>query len=71
MGSLGGDAVREVRRQSGVTAVEGTAWDVAWPAVFLASDESNWITGVMLPVDAGTSSTGTFAMSMLNRRRPA
>jgi NAD(P)-dependent dehydrogenase (short-subunit alcohol dehydrogenase family) len=71
MGSLGGDTVREVRRQSGLTAVEGTAWDVAWPAVFLASDESNWITGVMLPVDAGTSSTGTFAMSMLNRRRPA
>ena len=70
MGNHGGDSVREVRRLSSLTAVEGTAWDVAWPSVFLASNESDWITGVVLPVDAGTSSTGTFAMSMLNRNQP-
>lgn len=33
--------------------VEGTAWDVAWAAVFLVSDEARWITGVTLPVDGG------------------
>lgn len=33
----------------------GTAWDVAWAAVFLASDEANFITGVTLPVDGGQS----------------
>lgn len=33
----------------------GTAWDVAWAAVFLASDEARFITGVMLPVDGGQS----------------
>ena len=31
----------------------GTAWDVANAAVFLASDEANFITGVALPVDGG------------------
>jgi NAD(P)-dependent dehydrogenase (short-subunit alcohol dehydrogenase family) len=31
----------------------GTAWDVANAALFLASDEANFITGVTLPVDGG------------------
>jgi NAD(P)-dependent dehydrogenase (short-subunit alcohol dehydrogenase family) len=33
----------------------GTAWDVAWAAVFLASDEAKFVTGVALPVDGGQS----------------
>ncbi len=33
----------------------GTAWDVAHAALFLASDEANFITGVALPVDGGAS----------------
>jgi NAD(P)-dependent dehydrogenase (short-subunit alcohol dehydrogenase family) len=33
--------------------LEGDAWDVAWAAVFLASDEARWISGVTLPVDGG------------------
>jgi NAD(P)-dependent dehydrogenase (short-subunit alcohol dehydrogenase family) len=33
----------------------GTAWDVAAAAVFLASDEARFITGVCLPVDGGRS----------------
>jgi len=31
----------------------GSAWDVAYAALFLASDEAKFITGVMLPVDGG------------------
>ena len=31
----------------------GSAWDVANAAVFLASDEAAYITGVLLPVDGG------------------
>ena len=31
----------------------GDAWDVAKAAVFLASDESRFITGVCLTVDGG------------------
>jgi len=33
----------------------GTAWDIANAAVFLASDEAAFITGVCLPVDGGQS----------------
>jgi len=33
----------------------GTAWDVAYAALFLASDEAGFITGVALPVDGGNS----------------
>jgi len=31
----------------------GEAWDIASAAVFLASDEAKFITGVCLPVDGG------------------
>ena len=44
---------RELRRKVGPLGIEGTAWDIAWAVVFLASDEARWITGVTLPVDAG------------------
>ncbi|MCP4035536.1 MAG: SDR family oxidoreductase [bacterium] len=33
----------------------GTAWDIANAALFLASDEAGFITGVVLPVDGGQS----------------
>jgi NAD(P)-dependent dehydrogenase (short-subunit alcohol dehydrogenase family) len=34
---------------------QGTAWDVAYAALFLASDEAGFVTGVALPVDGGAS----------------
>jgi len=33
----------------------GTGWDIAYAALFLASDEANFITGAALPVDGGQS----------------
>ena len=33
----------------------GTGWDIAHAALFLHSDEANFITGVVLPVDGGQS----------------
>lgn len=33
----------------------GSAWDIAHAALFLASDEAAFITGVLLPVDGGQS----------------
>ena len=32
---------------------EGTAWDIAYGAVYLASDEARGVTGVLLPIDGG------------------
>jgi NAD(P)-dependent dehydrogenase (short-subunit alcohol dehydrogenase family) len=46
---------REERATSGVIKDEGTAWDIGWASVFLASDEARWITGQTLHVDAGIS----------------
>ena len=35
----------------------GTGWDIAYAALFLASDEAGFITGAALPVDGGQTST--------------
>lgn len=51
------EEIRDRRRNSAPLGVEGTAWDIAWAAAFLASDEARWITGAMLPVDAGLLAT--------------
>ncbi len=48
---------RENRRLSVPLETEGTAWDIGWAAVYLASDESRWVTGVLLPVDGGLTVT--------------
>jgi len=47
------EEIRRKRKEAGALGTEGTGWDIGWAAVFLASDESRWITGVALPVDAG------------------
>jgi NAD(P)-dependent dehydrogenase (short-subunit alcohol dehydrogenase family) len=62
MGYQGSEATRLIRRQSGLLDAEGDAWDAAWAALFLAGDESKWITAVLLPVDAGTVATTHFAL---------
>jgi len=52
--TIGYDAEhRDQRRRVVPLGTEGTLWDVAWAAVFLASDEVRWISGVTLPVDGG------------------
>lgn len=52
----------ELRRKAGPLGTEGTAWDVAWATVFLASDEARWVSGVTLPVDAGLLAATPLAM---------
>jgi NAD(P)-dependent dehydrogenase (short-subunit alcohol dehydrogenase family) len=54
--SLGPEA-RERRRQATPLGTEGTGWDVGWGAVYLASDESRWVTGQVLVIDAGLTAT--------------
>jgi NAD(P)-dependent dehydrogenase (short-subunit alcohol dehydrogenase family) len=49
------DLIRERHARVPLGAKMGTAWDVAHAALFLASDEAKFITGVILPVDGGQS----------------
>jgi NAD(P)-dependent dehydrogenase (short-subunit alcohol dehydrogenase family) len=49
------DAMVAARNEAVPIGRMGTAWDVANAAVFLASDEAAFITGVCLPVDGGQS----------------
>ncbi|MGH1358880.1 MAG: SDR family NAD(P)-dependent oxidoreductase [Burkholderiaceae bacterium] len=46
---------REMRRKRSLLQTEGTAWDVGHAVAYLASDEARWVTGVILPVDAGAT----------------
>jgi len=50
--------VREARRKRSLLQTEGNGWDCGAAVRFLASDEARWMTGVVLPVDAG-STAGT------------
>jgi NAD(P)-dependent dehydrogenase (short-subunit alcohol dehydrogenase family) len=49
------DLIRARDAQVPLGAKMGTAWDVAHAALFLASEEAKFITGVVLPVDGGQS----------------
>jgi len=51
-----------LRRRAGPLGTEGTPWDVAWAALFLASEEARWVSGVTLPVDAGLLAATPLAM---------
>ena len=42
-------------RQVPLLRQQGTGWDVANAALFLASDDARYITGICLPVDGGLS----------------
>jgi len=49
------EVAAERDRQVPLRKKMGTGWDVANAALFLASDEAGFITGVTLPVDGGSS----------------
>jgi NAD(P)-dependent dehydrogenase (short-subunit alcohol dehydrogenase family) len=48
-----GEEGRARRAKAVALQQEGTAWDIAYGAVYLASDEARWVTGVILPIDGG------------------
>jgi len=49
------DEKREIRRKRSLLGTEGNGWDVGHAIRYLASDEARWVTGVVFPVDAGTT----------------
>src|SRR5260370_654633 len=46
--------LREARRKNTLLQTEGTGWDVGNGVVYLASDQSAWVSGIILSIDAGS-----------------
>ncbi|EON96717.1 putative short-chain dehydrogenase reductase sdr protein [Phaeoacremonium minimum UCRPA7] len=49
------DEMRQARINQNLMKLEGTGWDVGYAILFLASKEARWITGLIMPVDGGTT----------------
>ena len=63
------DNLREGRRTASPLGTEGTAWDIAAAAVYLASDDARWVTGVVLPVDAGLLAVSPVTYTSLSQQQ--
>ena len=63
------DSLREVRRTASPLGTEGTAWDIAAAALYLASDDARWVSGVVLPVDGGLLSLSPVTYSTLSQQQ--
>lgn len=51
---------RESRKNRSLLKTEGSGWDIGAAVRWLASEESRWVTGLILPIDAGvTAAVGT------------
>ena len=47
--------LRETRRKRSILQTEGTGWDVGAAVAFLCGGRSRWMTGAIVPVDAGAT----------------
>ncbi len=63
------DSLRDIRRDASPLGTEGTAWDIASAALYLASDDARWVTGVALPVDGGLTTLSPVTYSTLSQQR--
>jgi NAD(P)-dependent dehydrogenase (short-subunit alcohol dehydrogenase family) len=62
---------REARRGRSLLKTEGEGWDVGNAVLYLASDEARWVTGIVLPVDAGASAApSAYPIPTANASRP-
>jgi len=57
------EEAREARKKRSLLGTEGNGWDAACAVAFLASNHARWITGAILPVDAGTTAAVGIGMT--------
>ena len=65
------ETLRGQRRDASPLGTEGNAWDIASAALYLAGDESRWVTGVVLPVDGGLITTTPVTYTTLAQQKYA
>jgi NAD(P)-dependent dehydrogenase (short-subunit alcohol dehydrogenase family) len=70
LGAWSAEALRE-RPQHGAIARFGTVDEIAHTALFLASPESGFITGITVSVDGGAVAAGAYMVEKYRRRRAA
>jgi 3-oxoacyl-[acyl-carrier protein] reductase len=70
LGVWSAEALRE-RPQHGAIARFGTVGEIADAALFLASPESGFITGITLSVDGGATAAGAYMVEKYRRRKAA
>lgn len=63
--------MREARARRTLLGTEGTGWDIGYGALFLASDESRWITGTILPIDGGATAGSAESVTPQSEPTPA
>jgi len=56
------DEQREARKNRSLLKTEGNGWDCGAAVRFLAGDEARWITGLAMPVDAGTTASTVISL---------
>jgi NAD(P)-dependent dehydrogenase (short-subunit alcohol dehydrogenase family) len=49
------EEARAARKARSLLGTEGNGWDCAFAVVFLAGNHARWITGAIVPVDAGAT----------------
>lgn len=49
------EEMRQARINQNLLKQEGTGWDVGYGILFLCSKEARWITGLIMPIDGGTT----------------
>ena len=70
LGAWSAEALRE-RPQHGAIARFGTVDEIAHAALFLASPDSGFITGITLPVEGGAVAAGAYMVEKYRRRKMA
>ena len=70
LGVWSAEALRE-RPQHGAIPRFGTVDEIAHVALFLASPESGFITGITLPVEGGAVAAGAYMVEKYRRRKLA